>query len=79
MDTSNLSREQLEARFRDEIRHHYDKKYSYRIRRVILAIAKLGIKHIMLRGIENFKTIPKNVPVIISATHKSHLDYLLID
>ncbi|MBO7434638.1 1-acyl-sn-glycerol-3-phosphate acyltransferase [bacterium] len=79
MDISNLSKEELEARFRDEIRHHYDKKYSYRIRRVILAIAKLGIKHIMLRGIENFKTIPKNVPVIISATHKSHLDYLLID
>ena len=79
MKTEGLTTEQLQAAFREEIRHHYDAAYTYRIRNLVSAAMKPMIKHVMLRGLENFRTIPRDVPLIISATHKSHLDYLLLD
>ena len=69
----------LSEEFRDEIAHQYDKKMTDRLSGFVNAfVSYFFICDYDSTGIDTLTAIPADVPIILSAVHKSHLDYILL-
>ena len=71
--------QKLAAEFRDEIAHNYSQEFTERMSYITenTLLTFFTAKH-LTAGIEHLTSIPKNVPVILSSVHKSHLDYMIL-
>jgi glycerol-3-phosphate O-acyltransferase len=77
MKLTDEKTKELKEQFREEIAHEFDinvtRKMTGKISRFL---HRFFLKKTILHGLSNLRNIPEGTPVIISAVHKSHIDYL---